>query len=68
VHQWRGHHPRAVNKAEIALTTDEPVQNGKSIYTETLTATFSPECRPPMTVQFTDVRVTDNTNGLTVDP
>jgi hypothetical protein len=34
----------------------------------TLTATFQPDCSPPMTVQFTDITVTDNTNGLTVDP
>jgi hypothetical protein len=63
-----GKHPRAVNKADLALTTDEPVQNGKADYTETLTATFSPDCSPPMVVAFTDVTVTDNTNGLTVDP
>jgi hypothetical protein len=63
-----GKHPRAVNKADLALTTDEPVQNGKADYTETLTATFTPDCSPPMTVAFTNVTVTDNTNGLTVDP
>jgi hypothetical protein len=34
----------------------------------TLTATFTPDCIPSMTVSFTDITVTDNTNGLTVDP
>ena len=63
-----GKHPKAVNKADIALTTNEPVQNGKADYSETLVATFQPDCTPPMTVSFTDVTVTDNTNGLTVDP
>ena len=63
-----GKHPRAVNKADLSQTSDEPVQNGKSDYTETLTATFQPDCSPPMTVQFTNVTVTDNTNGITVDP
>jgi hypothetical protein len=63
-----GKHPKAVNKADISLTTNEPVQNGKADYTETLTATFTPDCSPPMTVSFTNVTVTDNTNGLTVDP
>lgn len=63
-----GKHPKAVNKASVSATSDEPVQNGKAVYSETLTATFTPDCSPPMTVQFTDVTVTDNTNGITVDP
>jgi hypothetical protein len=63
-----GKHPRAVNKADLSQTTNEPVQNGKADYTETLTATFQPDCSPPMEVQFSNVTVTDNTNNLTVDP
>ena len=63
-----GKHPKAVNKASVSSTTDQPVQNGKADYTVSLTATFQPDCSPPMTVQFTDVTVTDNTNGLTTDP
>ena len=63
-----GKHPRAVNKASLSSTTNQPVQNGKADYSVTLTATFQPDCSPPMTVQFTDVTVTDNTNGLTTDP
>jgi hypothetical protein len=63
-----GKHPRAVNKADLSQTSDEPVQNGKADYTETLTATFQPDCSPPMEVRFTNVTVTDNTNGITVDP
>jgi hypothetical protein len=63
-----GKHPKAVNKASLSSTTNQPVQNGKADYSVTLTATFQPDCSPPMTVQFTDITVTDNTNGLTVDP
>ena len=29
-----------------------------------LTATFQPDCSPPMAVAFTDVTVTDETNGI----
>jgi hypothetical protein len=63
-----GKHPRAVNKEDLAETFSEPVQNGKADYTETLTATFQPPCDPPMDVEFSNVTVTDTTNGLTVDP
>ena len=63
-----GKHPRAVNKASVSSTTSQPVQNGKADYTVTLTASFQPDCSPPMTVQFTDVTVTDNTNGISTDP
>jgi len=58
-----GNHPKAVNKASVSATTTTPVQNGKADITITLTATFSPDCSPPMTVQFTNVSVFDQTNG-----
>jgi hypothetical protein len=59
-----GNHPRAVNKASLSAGDDFPVQNGKADFSLSLTATFQPECSPPMTVQFTDVKVTDTTNGI----
>ena len=59
-----GHHPKAVNKEDVAAEGDFPVQNGKAEFSLTLTATFQPECSPPMTVEFTDVTVTDETNGI----
>jgi hypothetical protein len=40
------------------------VQNGKAEFSLTLTATFQPSCSPPMTVRFTNVTVTDETNGI----
>jgi hypothetical protein len=60
-----GHHPKAVNKESVSAAGDFPVQNGKADFTLSVTATFQPECSPPMTVAFTDVTVTDTTNGLT---
>ena len=60
-----GNHPKAVNKASVSAAGDFPVQNGKADFSLSVTASFQPECSPPMTVQFTDVTVTDTTNGLT---
>ena len=60
-----GKHPKAVNKTSVSTAGDFPVQNGKADFSLSATATFQPDCAPPMTVQFTDVTVTDTTNGLT---
>ena len=60
-----GHHPKAVNKGSFGAAGDFPVQNGKADFTLTVTATFQPDCTPPMTVSFQDIVVTDTTNGLT---
>lgn len=57
-------HPRAANKQSISAEGDFPVQNGKADFTLTVTATFQPDCTPPMTVVFTDVKVTDTTNNI----
>ncbi len=59
-----GHHPRAVNKESVSAEGDFPVQNGKAEFSLTVTATFQPECSPPMTVAFTNVTVTDTTSGI----
>jgi hypothetical protein len=59
-------HPRAANKADVAGGADVPVQNGKANFSVPATATFEPECSPPMTVVFQNVTVTvtaaDGTN------
>jgi hypothetical protein len=60
-----GHHPKAVNKESVSAEGTFPVQNGKANFELSVTATFQPECSPPMEVAFTDVTVTDTTNGLT---
>lgn len=57
-------HPKAENKESLSKEQEEPVQNGKAIFSFTLTPSFQPECAPPMTVQFTDVTVSDLTNKI----
>jgi len=59
-----GNHPKAVNKESVSSEGDFPVQNGKANFSLILTATFQPECSPPMTVAFTDVEVCDATNNI----
>jgi hypothetical protein len=59
-----GNHPRATNKTSVTAAEDVPVQNGKAIFSIEATATFQPQCSPPMEVQFTDVTVTDTTNDI----
>ena len=59
-----GNHPKAVNKESVSAAGDFPVQNGKADFSLTLTATFQPPCSPPMTVEYTDVTVTDTTNNI----
>ena len=61
-----GKHPKAVNKTGFSSTETVPVHNGQATYTITATATFSPDCSPPMTVQFTSLVLEDTTNGLSV--
>jgi hypothetical protein len=61
------HHPKAANKTSVSSAGDFPVQNGKADFTLSVTATFQPKCSPPMTVVFTDVTVTDTTNGISVN-
>jgi hypothetical protein len=62
-----GKHPKAVNKSSVNAAGDFPVQNGKAEGTLSVTATFQPECSPPMTVVFTDVTLTDETSGATAN-
>jgi len=49
----------------MSTAGDFPVQNGKANFSLSVTATFQPSCSQPMTVAFTDVTVTDTTNGVT---
>ena len=57
-------HPKAANKESVSAEGDFPVQNGKAEFSLTLTASFQPDCSPPMTVRFTNVTVTDTTHGI----
>jgi hypothetical protein len=51
-------HPKAANKESFSAAGDIPVQNGKANFSQSLTATFSPDCSPPMTVQWSNIVVT----------
>jgi len=62
-----GQHPKAVNKESVSAEGDFPVQNGKAEGTLSVTAVFKPDCVPPMTVQFTDVTLVDQTSGATAN-
>jgi hypothetical protein len=62
-----GHHPKAVNKQSVSAAEDFPVQNGKAEGSLSVTATFQPQCSPPMTVSFTNVTLTDQTSGITAN-
>jgi hypothetical protein len=59
-----GNHPKAVNKTSVSAGDNFPVQNGKADFSLTATATFQPDCNPPMTVEFTNITVTDTTNNI----
>jgi hypothetical protein len=50
--------PKAANKESIGAGDDFPVQNGKANFSLEATATFQPDCTPPMTLRFSDVVVT----------
>ena len=60
-----GNDPRAANKESFSAEGDFPVQNGKAYFNLTLTAVFQPSCSPPMSVQWSDIVVTDTTHGVT---
>ena len=49
--------PKAANKQSFSADGLFPVQNGKADFSVTLTATFQPDCSPPMTVEFSNVSV-----------
>ncbi|MDA1360064.1 hypothetical protein O1R50_10535 [Glycomyces luteolus] len=59
-----GHHPKAENKADVAGGGDFPVQNGKAVFSITVTADFQPDCSPPMEVRFTNIVVEDTEHNV----
>jgi hypothetical protein len=66
-----GNHPKAVNKGSFTTGLNVPVQNGKAEFgtadnPATLTATFSPDCSPPMTVVFSNIKILDTTNNISL--
>jgi hypothetical protein len=61
-------HPKAANKTSVTAEGTFPVQNGKADFTLTATATFQPDCSPPMSVVWSNILITDTTNGISIDP
>ena len=61
-----GNHPNAGNKESFGAAGDFPVQNGRANFELTVVATFQPSCSPPMSVQWSNIVVTDAANGLSV--
>jgi hypothetical protein len=59
-----GNHPKAANKTSATGEGTFPVQNGKADFSVSLTATFQPECQPQMTVVWSNIVVSDTTNGI----
>jgi hypothetical protein len=57
-------HPQAANKETVSAEGDFPVQNGKAYFDLSVTAVFQPSCSPPMSIVYSDVTVTDTTNGI----
>jgi hypothetical protein len=63
-----GNHPQAANKTSVTAAGNFPVQNGKANFSLSATASFQPNCSPPMSVIFSNITVTDTTNGITLNP
>ncbi|NUO59166.1 MAG: hypothetical protein HOV71_25655 [Hamadaea sp.] len=59
-----GNHPSAENKGSFSADGTFPVQNGKANFSLTIFAAISPPCSPPMTLTWTNITVTDTTNGI----
>lgn len=56
--------PKAANKQSFSAAGDFPVQNGKANFQLTLTATFQPDCSPPMSVAWSNIEVCDLTHDI----
>jgi len=61
-----GNKPQAANKQTLTAEGSFPVQNGSASGSLSLTASFQPPCSPPMTVAFSDIVLTDVTNGISL--
>jgi hypothetical protein len=59
-----GKKPSADNKDEVSISGEFPVQNGKANFSLTLdgAALISPPCEPPMTIEYSGVKVSVDTD------
>jgi hypothetical protein len=62
-----GNKPQAANKETFAAEGLFPVQNGHADGSLTVVAAFEPSCSPPMTVEWSNVVLTDTTSGISVN-
>lgn len=60
--------PEAENKDALVVSFDIPVQNGKANYIVTGCVDIQPPCSPPMSLVFSNIVVTDETNSLECMP
>lgn len=58
--------PQAANKESFSASGDFPVQNGKALFSLDLTATFQPDCTPPMTVVWSNIVITVTAPGVSL--
>ena len=56
--------PQAANKEAVTAAGDFPVQNGHAEGSLSVVATFQPSCSPPMTVEYSNIVLTDETSGI----
>jgi hypothetical protein len=50
-------HPKAENKGSFGAGGNFPVQSGKADFDVSLTVNIQPDCTPPMTLEFTNIKV-----------
>ena len=60
-----GNRPSADNKDEVSVSGEFPVQNGKANFSLVLdgAAQIQPSCDPPMTIEYSGVRIDVDTDG-----
>jgi hypothetical protein len=56
--------PQAGNKESFSAEGTFPVQNGKANFSLCATATFQPDCTPPMSLRISTLQVCDVTNNI----
>jgi hypothetical protein len=58
--------PQAANKMSVSAAGDFPVQNGHAEGSLSVVAVFQPNCSPPMTVEYSNIVLTDVTSGISI--
>ncbi len=61
-----GNQPQAANKQSFSTSGVFGVSNGNATGSETVVADLQPKCSPPMTVQWSGLKVTDETTSDSV--